>query len=179
MKTEFEALISKGTFSNRVMKIVYMVVGSLVLFGNLATINGENYQQNLTFLVVISVVFGLFYWFNRSKFKPLQFWLDLFYKNSEELIWVKPITTKHTAYLVVTYAKSYQFELYLKDGTHLKIDCPEHRRKVFYNGIKKYAPHAHLGYSREVNKVYRRNRATFLETLKQKGLYRSVNDYNL
>lgn len=180
MEDSFKKLLRKGTSSDRIQSYVFYGIWGVVIVGNLAFINGENYKYNLTFPLVISVIFGAYYWFfARYRFKPLKFWIDLFEKHPEDLVWVNPITTEHTAYMLVTYAKSYQFQLYLRDGGSIKIDCPESHKKIFYRMLREYAPHAHLGYSKEVKKVYKRHRKRFLQRLNEKGLLRTVNDYNL
>ncbi|CAG5076770.1 hypothetical protein CRYO30217_00194 [Parvicella tangerina] len=177
MEEAFLRLLRKGTITNRVQTYVFYTLVILVIGGNLVLINKDNYEQNLSFILVIAIVFGLYYWFNRYRFKPLSFWIELFEHHPEDLIWVKPITTNHNALLVITYSKSYQFQLYLKDGTNIKIDCPESSKKTFYRLLREHAPHAHVGYSRAIQKVYRKHRERFLQRLNEKGLLRTVKDY--
>lgn len=179
MESSFVRLIKRGTSTDRVQSYVFYIILGIVVLGNLVLINKDNYQQNLTFIGVVSVIFGVYYWVNRYKFKPLSFWLNKFENHADEIVWIKPITTNHNALLVITYSKSYQFQVYLKDGTNTKMDCPEGSKKIFYRMLKEYVPHAHLGYSREVAKVYRAHRSRFLQRLNEKGLLRTVNDYNL
>jgi hypothetical protein len=178
MEDSFKKLLKRGTSTDRVQSYVFYIVLGIVVIGNLTTINADNYRQNLAFAGVITLIFAIYYWFNRYKFKPLKFWIAIFEETPEELIWVKPITTKHQAYFI-TYSKSYQFQIYLKDGTNTKVDCPQSHKKIFYRMLRTHAPHAHLGYSRDVEKIYRRHRKRFLERLNEKGLLCTVNDYNL
>lgn len=178
MQDSFKKLLKKGASTSRFQSYVFYALYVLVLVGNLSTINGDNYKQNLTFIGVITVIFAIYYWFNRYCFKPLKFWVDLFESNSQDLIWIKPITTKHRTYFITTH-ETYQFQLYLKDGTNIKLDYKVNEKKTFYRMLKDHAPNAHLGYSRDVEKVYRRHRKRFLESLNEKGLYIKVSDYNL
>ncbi len=179
MEESFNDLLRKGTSTNRVQVYVFWTILGLVIVGNLVLINKENFKENLAMIVAIGVVFAVYYWANRHRFKPLKFWIEVFEHHPEELIWVKPITTNHNALLVITFSKSYQYELFLKDGTHVKVDCPESRKKTFYRMLIKHAPHAHLGYSKDVERVYKRHRDRFLARLNEKGLYRTVNDFNI
>lgn len=179
MESSFVRLIKKGTSTDRIQSYVFFVILGVVVLGNLVLINRENYQQNLTFIVVVGIIFGIYYWFNRYKFKPLKFWLDKFEHHPEEIVWIKPITTNHNALLVLTYAKSYQYQVYLKDGTNVTIDCPEENKKTFYRMLREHVPHAHLGYSKDVARVYSKNRSRFLQRLNEKGLLKTVIDYSL
>lgn len=177
--TEFEKIIKKGTSKERLHRNIFVGIFSFVILANLATINGDNFKHNLSFSLVMLVILGVYYLFNKRKFKSLDFWLGIFTKHADQIIWIKPITTKHKVYAVITVAETYQFQVYLKDGNYVRVECPKHQKKTFYNGIRKYAPHAHLGYSQEVKKIYRKNKKEFLNLLNQKGLLRTINDYNL
>lgn len=178
MEESFKKLIKKGTNQNRIQLYVFYAILGVVVVGNLVTINGDNYAQNLTFAAVISIIFAIYYWFNRYRFLPLKFWYNIIENEPDKLVWVKPITTEHKAYFF-TYSKSFQFEIYLSDGTHVKIDCPESHKRIFYRMIGEHTPHAHVGYSKDVAKIYRKHRKRFIQRLNEKGLYNTVEDYNL
>ena len=81
--------------------------------------------------------------------------------------------------LVLTVATSRQFEIYLKDGAHIKLEVADHRLQDFYDGIRAHTPYAHFGYSEEIAKIYRKERPQFIDRLKGLGYYATINDYDL
>jgi hypothetical protein len=176
---EFKTVLKKGTFHNRFFKYMMLSVGAIVLLGINYQFITTGAADSLPMLIAMIIIFVPVYWFNRYKFKEVSFWVDVFENRPEELVWVKPIETSHKAAYVITVAKTYKYELYLKDGTHAIIDTSYKRIEGFYKGIRAYAPHVHFGYSREINKLYRKDKKNFLTNAMNKGLYTSINDYKL
>ncbi len=178
LSDEFKLVLKKGTFHNRFFKYMMISVGVIVLLGINYQLVVSGTTDSLPMLVAMIIVFVPVYWFNRYKFKEVSFWIDVFENRPEDLVWVKPIETSHKAAYVITVAKTYKYELYLKDGTHAIIDTSYKRIEGFYKGIRAYAPHVHFGYSNDIRKLYRKDKTNFLENAKSNGWYRSINDYS-
>jgi hypothetical protein len=176
---EFKLVLRKGTFHNRFFKYMMLSVGAIVLVGISAQFIISGAKESVPPFIAMLLVFGPVYWFNRYKFKEVSFWVNVFENRPEDLVWVKPIETSHKAAYVITVAKTYKYELFLKDGTHAIIDTSYKRIAGFYKGIRKHAPHAHFGYSNEIRKLYRKDRVNFLKNAKVQGIYTSINDYDL
>jgi hypothetical protein len=110
-------------------------------------------------------------------FTTNKYWINLVNNKPENVIWIKPITVKHTVGLVVTLYKEKKFELLTVDGKNLTINCnSEDIQKVFFEGIKKYFPHSHIGYNPEIQKLYFADRINFILILQKYNAYFPVNN---
>ena len=177
---EFKKVLKKGTIQDRIMVIVYVVLFIFVFIAyTVDLILNPDEPQSFGMLIALFIVFGIVYLFNRDKFKGLKYWTEIFEDHPEELVWIKPIETSHTVALVLTVNTSYKYELFLENGSKLILETAKERIPEFYKGIRIHAPHAHFGYSREIKKLYKKDKKNFLKNAKEKGLFRSISDYSL
>lgn len=112
------------------------------------------------------------YFFIRSHSFAGNFWLKTIKSTPENIVWIKPITVKHTIWYMVTLYKTYHFQLYTRDNRCIAIDCNgDDEQKIFFEGIKKYIPHAHIGYNLNIEEMYERNPEGFINALQNKQVY--------
>ncbi|ABG58441.1 hypothetical protein [Cytophaga hutchinsonii] len=108
------------------------------------------------------------FWVNRIKHKP------------ESIVWIKPIVEKHTVWYLITLFKTSHFQICTRDSIEITFECTDPvERNIFLTGIKKYIPHAHIGYSFPLDHMYIQNPAGFINALQHKNLYLPVADIAL
>lgn len=116
----------------------------------------------------------IFYRF-RGQLKSGDYWVDLLVNQPQKIIWVKPVNVRHTAYYVVTLFQESHFHLLSSDGASLDLKCDsDASRRVFFNGIRRYIPYAHIGYSPQVQYCYDNYRNQFIQALQQNNIYNPV-----
>lgn len=177
MEADYIKILRKGTSQYRVQKVVlYFIIIAVFIGFLLAAFNGV-LKENIVMIIIIYAFLGFYYWKNRTDFKPFKYWQDQFEKTPKNIIWIKPITIEHTAYFVFTYSKSYKYEVLLKNGLKMTLMCPEEKKELFKKMIAQYAPHAHFGYSKEVEKLYRKDKENFLRNLTKKDLFHGASEF--
>lgn len=128
----------------------------------------------IAFAVVLLMVFVVF---GRSKglLKDGDFWWEMITKNPDNIIWIKPIVQKHTAALVLTLYKEHYFELNTLDGLSMNFKCNSPKeQEIFFYGIKRFLPNTHIGYSPEIRILFDDDKTTFVETLKERELFQTI-----
>lgn len=179
MNEAFKKVLKYGTLKSRMMKYLFLAIIAIGIIISLVEFISTGSTKSFPMLISMTLVFGIIFLVNRHKFKEVGFWINIFENKPKEILWIKPIVTEHKTMLVFTVVSSRQFEIYLKNGVHMKFEVTERRISDFYDGIKEHAPHAHFGYSKEVKKLYNKERALFLDRAKKLGHYNSINDFTL
>jgi hypothetical protein len=122
---------------------------------------------------------GIYFFFRSHSFGG-KFWLETFKTMPENIVWIKPITVKHTIWYVVTLYKTYHFQIYTRDNRSVAIDCnSDENQQVFFEGIKKYIPHAHIGYSLDIEEMYERSPEDFINALQYEHVYAPIGEIHL
>lgn len=176
MNQGYIGLLKKGTVQYRVRKVVFQfLVFAVTVGGGISLLKGQLWS-NIVMLLIMYLILGVFYWSHRSEFRPFSYWINIIENEPEQVVWLKPIQIDHTAYFLVTYARSYKYELFLKNGDKLKVMCPNDKREDFVQIFQKYTPHVHFGYSKKVAKFYQKDKSTFLENIKNAGIYLPISN---
>lgn len=136
----------------------------------------------IPFLFIPAVIFGgigyLIYKKLPGDFKGSDFWVDMIKNNPENIVWIKPITTKHTVGLVITLYKEQKFQMLTANGIFVTMKCDkENEAEIFLNGVKNHMPNAQLGFSHQIKNIYKQDPSQFIENLKQKGLYTPISSF--
>ncbi|HEU4716740.1 MAG TPA: hypothetical protein VFU15_02860 [Bacteroidia bacterium] len=116
----------------------------------------------------------------RGDLKGEDYWIDELVHHPERIAWIKPVRVQHTAYYVVTlYHESY-YQLLDINGLAIMIKCnsPEDQL-LFLRGVKRYTPHAHIGFSHVVQSLYNRNPAEFIRMVTESRAYLPVGTMNV
>lgn len=136
----------------------------------------------LMFLIPVIVIGYFVYRLTKREkgtFKGSFFWGDLIEKNPDEIVWIKPILTSHTAAFVITLYKEQSFQLYTKSGLHVKFKVSSQKDlETFYKGLQTHLPHAHLGYSEKVKEAYFASKDSFISSLKNRKIYQPVSSFD-
>ena len=99
--------------------------------------------------------------------------------NPENIVWIKPITAKHTVGLIVTLYKEQKFQILTADGLAVTLKCDKpNEAQVFLNGVRDHMPLAHLGYTDHIKRLYKEGPSTFIEALKEDKLYTPITMFN-
>lgn len=118
------------------------------------------------------------YWRFKGDFKGASFWIDLLQSQPENIVWIKPVITKHTVGYVFTLYQERSFELYTHDGLRLRLQIDSlQNHRLFFDAIQTHLPHAHIGYSEEVDSLYRLDKPGFIQNLQDKQWYRPIADF--
>lgn len=74
----------------------------------------------------------------------------------------------------------HKFQLLTTTGEQVTINIDtDYERQVFFNGIQQYLPHAHIGYTPEVDALFSANPDEFIILLQQRQLYRPLDSFNV
>ncbi len=164
-------LLKKGSTSNIIF--VYLAVGVfLFAFGSMVfsgQVNG--WTELLTLIATMFALGGILYYVYRDNFLGPSYWTKLIEKKPEELVWIKPITTEHRAYYIVKFGESFSIELYTNRGVKTEFSGSQQELYALLTAISQHAPHVHYGYSKKVEKIYKRKKRLFAEALEKEGLY--------
>lgn len=180
MEENFDKLIisSCNSNDNESTLVIIFLGGFVAAFFYFAV----EFHLNILFIpgFLIGIIAFLFYRKRAGMFKNGDFWLSMIKDNPENIVWIKPIVTKHTIGYVIPLYDTRQFQILTKDGleTLIKSDTKD-EAIVFFKGLMNYVPHAQIGYSRAINQIYKNNRIGFIESLKEKGLYTPVNSIEI
>lgn len=151
--------------------MISCLVSSIALF-YLAIKSSVSLYFVYSALFILIILF--YYKKNRSIFKRGNYWADLITEESNEIVWIKPIKVKHKS-IIITIYETRHFQLLTKNGLKVNIDCStDERREIFLEGIKTYLPHAHIGYSYQVDHIYKKDSQNFIQNLRLQNLYMPV-----
>ncbi len=115
-----------------------------------------------------------------SGVKSSEYWINVVKNKSGNIIWIKPISVKHTVGLIITLYNENKFQLLTIDGKNLTINCTsEEAKRDFFEGIKKHLPHAHIGYSPQILELYYADRINFISILQKNNAYTPVRAFDL
>jgi hypothetical protein len=176
---EFEQLIFKSTDkaaggSNIVMIVILLF---FLVFSYLAM-----EKQSLVHFIISLLVAGLGYFvYSRTKgeLKSGNYWLNLVKNDPGKIVWIKPVEVKHTVGYVITLFRLKEFQLLTRENEHITIVCDnDEYREIFFRGIRKYLPHAHIGYTSQVSGIYVEDPAYFLRHLEKRRLYKPAGNFD-
>jgi hypothetical protein len=138
-----------------------------------------------SFLLIIAgiaiIILGIYLLRKLDKeYKGKEYWVDLIKLHPEKIVWIKPIITKHTVGYIFTLYRDHKFELLTagEESIILNINT-DSERLVFFNGIRQYLPHAHIGYTREVDALFSANPEAFITILQERQLYTPLDSFDL
>ena len=119
------------------------------------------------------VILGIYFLRKNDKeFKGGDFWVDLIKSQPEKFVWIKPIVTKHTVGFVLTLWKEQKFQLCTINNEKILMTIDtDQERTIFFEGIQQLLPHAHIGFTNEIDALYSSNPETFIATLQERQLY--------
>jgi hypothetical protein len=102
-------------------------------------------------------------------------WYQRIVTNPESIVWIKPVVEKHTVWYVITLSKTNKVQLLTRDGIGVTFDCNDDKdRTVFFDGVKKYLPQAHIGYSLDIFEMYEQDPNEFINALQYENVYLPV-----
>ncbi len=113
-----------------------------------------------------------------GELKGSEFWIKQIEEKGDEIVWVKPFKTKHTLGLVITLFEENHFQIFTKEGYRIHFKCDNDKQKVlFFDLIKTYFKEAHLGFSHDIEALYKLDKERFIENLKKKSLYTPLSSF--
>ncbi|HEY8895298.1 MAG TPA: hypothetical protein VIM79_10810 [Niastella sp.] len=160
------------------------ILGILMLFGLGAFFLylGVVYRSFIPIMAGLAVVIlGIVLLTSQDKeYKGKDYWVKLLKEHPEKIVWIKPIITKHTIGYVFTLYRDHKFQLLTTSGEAiiLNIDT-DIERLVFFNGIRQYLPHAHIGYTPEVDALFSADPDNFITILQERQIYRPMDTFDL
>lgn len=124
-------------------------------------------------LPLIMILIGVWIYNSfKGDFKGADYWEDVFKNHPEKIVWIMPITVKHTAAYVVTLYREQKFQILTDEGMKVTIKCDKTGDpQSFLNGCAQYIPQAHIGYSPQVKSTYKQDPATFIQNLTEFDMY--------
>lgn len=127
------------------------------------------------------IVLAIYFLTKQDKeYKGKEYWVDLIKLHPEKIVWIKPIITKHTVGYVFTLYRDHKFQLLTTDEENIILNInTDFDRQVFFNGISQYLPHAHIGYTHEVDALFSANPETFITILQERQLYTPLDSFGL
>jgi hypothetical protein len=174
MNETYEKLMRKGASGAQSEALMGMaLIGGIVMIC-------LYYSTRSAFVLIPGAIFAAVGYFIYKKFigdfKGPDFWVDMIKNNPENIVWIKPITTKHTVGLVLTLYKEQKFQLLTADGMAMTMKCDKPiDAQIFIQGLRDHMPNAHVGYTAQIQSAYKRSQSTFIETLKSLGVYTPIN----
>lgn len=141
--------------------------------------NSFEVKDAVTMPLSLLIVAGGYYLFSHRKMKSASYWVKKINESPEELLWLKPISVKHKLGYVLTIAETPRFELYDNQNNRVKFDLPTTKRGLVLKELMEKIPNAHFGYSKEVEKAYRKHRKEFIAALEKDGNYFPLKNYQL
>jgi len=135
--------------------------------------------MKLVFLFIPALVFAVIAYFVYKKFqgdfKGADYWLKQFEENPENVVWIKPITVKHTAGFVITLYKEQKFQILTADNLAVTLKCDKAgQAEVFLKGCQQTIPNAHIGYTVQIKSIYKKDPDEFISSLKASNLYSPI-----
>jgi hypothetical protein len=175
MDEDFEALVyencESSSFHSKIgFVLIYIVVAFLFYWG----IKLENIV-----LIIGAIGLGALVWYLKGKSKGVteggKFWVDMIRERPENIVWIKPIVTKHTAYYVLTLFTENKFEFLTKEGQKIVMNCnTREQQETFIDGVRQHLPHAQFGYSLDIAVEYDDGPEDFIDALAAKNHYTPI-----
>ncbi len=153
--------------------LVLVGVGLLVLL----IFIGNAEPQEFAMVIAVAIVAGMYYLFNHRKLRPASYWIKKINENPQDIVWIKPISVKQKLGYVLTVAETPRFELLDNKKNTLKFDVPIAKRGETMQQFKEQLPRAHYGYSKEIEKIFRKRPELFIDELQKNGWYFPVSQY--
>ena len=159
---------------------IYAVFG-VIIFAFVTTFSkgGATVKDIVPMLVAFGILGAIVYIMYRRKLKPASYWIKLIERRPQDLVWIKPTRVKHKMFVVATVAESAQFELFDVHKNVVKIDASAMKKGLIIKEFMEKTPEVHYGYSREIEKLYKKNPHRFVSELKKQDLYFPVKNYQL
>jgi hypothetical protein len=160
------------------------IFGMLIFFGFGAYLLylGVAYKNFIPIIAGIAVAILAITLLRRhdKEFKGKDYWVKLLKEHPEKIVWVKPIITKHTIGYVFTLYRDHKFQLLTTSGEGIILNInTEAARQVFFNGIRAYLPHAHIGYTPEVDALFTADPDNFITILQERQIYSPLDTFDL
>lgn len=177
---QFEKMISSKSSGNA----MGAVFGVLFLFG----IGAYFLYLGLTSEFFLSIIIGTgaviagiyFLRKNDKEFKSGDYWVEQIKMHPEKFVWIKPIVTKHTVGFILTWWNEQQFQLWTTNEEQLLMTIDtEEERNIFFEGVRNLLPHAHIGFTYEIDALYSSNPGNFIATLQERQLYTPIDTFTL
>jgi hypothetical protein len=168
---EFLSLIFKKCEYTLDLKIALFVIFSFSLF-----LLYWGIKTSLFFLIILAGLVAYFgYRLLTSRSKSAnggELWVDMIENNPENIVWIKPIIERTSYWYLITISKEHQLQILTQDGQSVIIFCDnDYEGEIFFDGIKYFLPNVHVGYSFEIEEMYKSNPSTFIYTLKKNRIY--------
>ncbi len=168
---EFATFIKTKYKTSLISSLIFLIL--LISILTFISTRNENVHQSIILGLWLGIIISIFTLFrNTGFFSGSNFWIEMIKNEPENIVWIKPIVEKLTIAHIITLDTTKKFQLYTIDGRKLEIICDsEIDLKMFFKSIKENLPHAHIGYSMEVLKLYNQSPLNFINTLKQKNIF--------
>lgn len=160
------------------------ILGILMFFGLGAYLLYVGIESKFFLPIIAAIAFvtlGIILLRKQDKeYKGKDYWVTLLKEHPEKIVWIKPIITKHTIGYVFTLYRDHKFQLLTtsQEGIILNINT-ETERQIFFSGILEYLPHAHIGYTPEIDALFSANPEDFITILQERQLYRPLDTFDL
>jgi hypothetical protein len=160
------------------------ILGILILFGFGAYLLylGISYRSFIPFIAGLAIVITGIVLLRKTdkEYKGKDYWVKILKEHPEKIVWIMPIVTKHTVGFVFTLYRDHKFQLLTtsEEGITLNINT-ETERQIFFNGIRQYLPHAHIGYTPEVDALFSANPENFITILQERQIYRPLDSFDM
>lgn len=175
---EFDELILKrcGNSSAQALIILLLVFGASGFFIFAGTTTFLNILVGIVLFVFGCYMYSTF----KGDYKGAAFWLELIKTNQDQIVWIKPITEKHTIGFVLTLFSVKKFQFLTRDNMKVTMVCDTlEEQKMFFEGIKNYLPHVHFGYTIDALNIYEQSPHDFIEELRSRGLYTPIAKFEI
>jgi hypothetical protein len=133
-------------------------------------------KTSLFFLIILASLVAYFgYRLLTSRSKSAnggESWADMIENNPKNIVWIKPIIERTSYWYLITISKAHQLQILTQDGQSVIVSCDnDYEGEIFFDGIKYFLPNVHVGYSFEIEEMYKSNPSTFIYTLKKNRIY--------
>lgn len=169
--------VSKFNIVVTLILIIFLSVLTYFLFAG--NVNKIAYKYGFISLVfLVASIIGLISHLNDSNRRKK--WVSIINENPENIVWIKPIIEKTVLLNVVTLLKTRHFKLMANDATDVLIDCSSEKEAEFFlRRITVYLPHAHVGYTKEVQELYDADPKKFMVRMILNGDYTPIDKISL
>ena len=104
------------------------------------------------------------------------YWVELLKTHPENIVWIKPVVVKRRNSLIQFYKKR-RYQLLTKDRRDLMMILNKEERQIFFESVKHLLPHAHIGYTHEIEALYSENPENLINVLLGKQLYKPIDTF--
>ena len=178
---EFDHLITtkcENTSVGGIFKALFFFgVGSYLLYTGIA---GFFYLLPIL-LGLAAIIYSVYIWRRYdSDFKGGDYWAELINTKPEDVVWIKPIVTKRKDGNVPGLFRENKFHLFTQDGLRMGTTLAnDEERQVFFEGVKHLLPHAHIGYTSEIDALYFSNSENFITKLEERKWYTPIDTFEV